>query len=164
MKHRLIRVNKILKHPDFLSCVREVERLEKTRPFCGHGMEHLLAVARLACIENLEEGHGISRERIYAAALVHDLGRLKQYQTGECHHTAGLALIEKILRECDFREPETAEILEAVAEHGNPLMQNAEGLKGLLYRADKKSRMCWNCAAEAQCEWDRKKKNLTLSV
>lgn len=164
MNDRLIRVNKILKHPDFLGCVREVEELEKSRIYCGHGMDHLLDVARLAYVENLEKGHGISKERIYAAGLLHDLGRLKQYRTGEDHHTAGLVLIEKILKECDFREPEAKDILEAIAEHGNPLMQDAEGLKGLLYRADKKSRMCWNCAVEAQCDWSRKKKNLILSV
>lgn len=164
MNERLIRVNKILKHPGFLACVRQVEELEKDRLFCGHGMKHLLSVARLAYIENLEEGHGISKERIYATALLHDMGRLKEYRTGEDHHRAGLAMIEQILKECDFREPERVEILEAVAEHGNPQMRNAKGLKGLLYRADKRSRMCWNCAAEAQCEWSKDKKNLSLSV
>lgn len=164
MNQRLIRVNKILKHPEFISCVRSIEELEKNRLYCGHGMEHLLAVARLAYIENLEEGHGISKERIYATALLHDLGRLDQYRTGADHHKAGLILAEKILKECDFREPEAREVLEAIGEHGNIKMKTAKGLKGLLYRADKRSRMCWNCAVESDCEWSNDKKNLKLSV
>ena len=164
MNSRMVRVNKILKHPEFLTCVKDIEDLEKNRSFCGHGIDHLLAVARLAYIENLEEGCGISKERIYAAALLHDLGRGEEYRTGADHHRAGLALAEKILKECGFREPETAEVLEAIAEHGNRMMKDVPGLRGILYRADKKSRMCWMCRVQEACDWSMEKKNLSLFV
>ena len=44
-------------------------------------MGHLLDVARLAWIFNLEANQEISKERIYAAALLHDIGRHIQYET-----------------------------------------------------------------------------------
>lgn len=164
MNSRMVRVNKILKHPEFLSCVRDIEELERDRVFCGHGMDHLLTVARLAYIENLEEGYGISKERIYAAALLHDLGRGEEYRTGVDHHRAGLALAGKILEECGFRKPEAEDVLDAIAEHGNRMMKEAPGLRGILYRADKKSRMCWICRAQEECDWSPEKKNLSLFV
>lgn len=163
MNDRMIRVNKIRRHPEFLAYVRDIGILEGEREFCGHGLEHLLAVARLAYIENLERELHISKERIYAAALLHDLGRIEECRTGADHHRAGLGQAKRILKECGFREPEAQDILEAIAEHGNKDIKEAEGLKGLLYRADKKSRMCWQCSVSGQCGWDEKKKNLSLS-
>ena len=58
--------------------MRELEHIredEKDRKFCRHGMEHLLDVARLMYIEALEAGEDAPRDLIYAAALLHDIGR-----------------------------------------------------------------------------------------
>ena len=68
------RVNRILRHPLYQSLLRELREAEAERIFCGHDMEHFLAVARLAWIENLQEHSGIAREMIYAAALLQDRG------------------------------------------------------------------------------------------
>ncbi|MCD7929143.1 MAG: hypothetical protein LUF86_03175 [Clostridiales bacterium] len=44
------RVNQILRHPLFREKLTEIDRLEQERIFCRHGLEHLLAVARLSYI------------------------------------------------------------------------------------------------------------------
>ncbi len=80
-------------------------------------MAHFLDVARLAYIFNLEEHLGIDRERIYAAALLHDIGRHVQYLDGTPHQEAGLPIAGEILRDCGFSEGEEEEILEAIARH-----------------------------------------------
>ena len=82
-----------------------MERLaeyEKDRIFCRHGMEHLLDVARIAYIENLENNRGISKEIIYGAALLHDIGRYLQYTEGIPHEKAGEELALEILKDSGF--------------------------------------------------------------
>ena len=69
------RVNRILKNHTYQDCLQQIYRLEAGRIFCGHDMTHFLDVARLAYIFNLEENLQIEKERIYAAALLHDVGR-----------------------------------------------------------------------------------------
>ena len=51
---RMERVNQILQHTLYQSCRRQIDEKEKDRIFCGHDMGHLLDVARLAWIFNLE--------------------------------------------------------------------------------------------------------------
>ena len=46
-------------------------------------------VARIAYIENLEAQLGLEKEDIYIAALLHDLGRVDEYESGIGHHIAG---------------------------------------------------------------------------
>lgn len=88
---RMERVNQILQHTLYQSCRRQIDEKEKDRIFCGHDMGHLLDVARLAWIFNLEANQEISKERIYAAALLHDIGRHIQYENGTPHQVAGLS-------------------------------------------------------------------------
>ena len=93
---RMERVNQILQHTLYQSCRRQIDEKEKDRIFCGHDMGHLLDVARLAWIFNLEANQEISKERIYAAALLHDIGRHIQYENGTPHQIAGLPIAEQI--------------------------------------------------------------------
>ena len=80
-------------------------------------MGHLLDVARLAWIFNLEANQEISKERIYAAALLHDIGRHIQYENGTPHQIAGLPIAEQILTDCGFYPEEMKEILYAIENH-----------------------------------------------
>ena len=64
------RVNRICEHPVWKWHMERLAEYEKDRIFCRHGMEHLLDVARIAYIENLENNRGISKEIIYGAALL----------------------------------------------------------------------------------------------
>lgn len=153
------RVNAILKNETYQSYLREIAVCEETRIFCRHNMAHFLDVARIAQLLNLEEAVGLSKEMIYAAALLHDIGRHLQYREGTPHEQASALLAPQILKECGFTESESAEILEAIRQHRNAGIREERNLSGLIYRADKLSRSCFACPAEPQCDWKNEKKN-----
>ena len=156
------RINRIVSHPLWRETVKDIQELEKTRIFCGHNVAHFMDVARLCEIENLRDQLGISREMIYAAALLHDIGRAKQYREGIPHDVAGAALAEEILRDCGFDEAEIREITGAISRHRSRETGEKQDLAGLLYRADKAARLCRFCEAQAECNWSPEKKNLVL--
>ena len=156
------RNNKICSHPVWKKYMLELEELEKSRIFCKHGIEHLLDVARIAYIKNLENSYNIEKELIYAAALLHDLGRSLQYTQGIPHEKAVIPLAKEILEDCKFAPEEQEEILAAIACHRAKENQENRGLSELLYWADKQSRMCGFCKASAVCNWSEEKKNHLL--
>ncbi|MGN1143156.1 MAG: HD domain-containing protein [Anaerovoracaceae bacterium] len=158
------RLDKICSHPLWQKCLGEIGRLEENRIFCRHDVQHFLDVARIAYIENLEQEVGIPKELIYAAALLHDIGRHLQYTEGISHEEASAQLAETILTDCGFTVKEKEEILQAIGLHRNPGTAENTGLAGLLYRADKKSRACGFCEAKEQCNWPEEKKNLKLTI
>ena len=104
MEQRIImkRIDQILSHPVFREQFALLQEAEKDRIFCRHTMEHFLDVARLMYIYNLEDQAGFSKEMIYAAGLLHDIGRYEQMEKGTPHHLAGARLAERILTDCDF--------------------------------------------------------------
>ena len=156
------RVNLILHNETYKTCLSKIADFERTRIFCGHDMAHFLDVARLAYLFNLEENLQIEKELIYAAALLHDVGRFVQYEDGTPHQLASLPLAEKILKVCGFSDEEMWEILRAIENHRNPEIRTEKSLSGIIYRADKLSRSCFGCKAENECDWSTKKKNLIL--
>lgn len=156
------RRNKILNHDLFLKYYAETEKWEKERIFCRHDMVHFLDVARLAALLNLKEGIGADEDCIYAAALLHDIGRFVQYENGTPHEKASAELAEPILRDCGFTQKETDVIIEAISMHRTKESAEERNLNGLLYRADKMSRSCFSCKAEKECDWKAEKKNLRL--
>ena len=76
----MVRIDRILNHLEFKTSMEAIRTLEKERIFCRHGMEHLLDVARIAYIANLEEGLGIKKDVVYASGLLQDVGKYLQYQ------------------------------------------------------------------------------------
>ena len=82
------RVNRILENVTFKKNLSHLRKLEENRIYCRHDIDHLLDVARLAYIEDLEKGLGIEKEIIYATALLHDLGRVLEY-TKQIPHNEG---------------------------------------------------------------------------
>lgn len=158
------RINEILEHPLWKLHTAQLKEAEQDRIFCKHGLEHLLDVARIAYIENLEQHCGISKERIYAAALLHDIGRFLQYSKGISHEEAGAELAEEILKDCGFEQEEQKEILSAIASHRNVETRQEQSLAGLIYRADKQSRICKVCPALSECNWSEDKKNYRLKI
>ena len=153
------RVNLILRHPLFAEKLARMSELEKDRVFCRHGTDHLLDVARLAYILSLESGANEDKEFIYAAALLHDLGRARQYEDGTPHEQERARLAETILPECGFNDSESEKILDAILSHRTQ-NEKKPGFPGYIYRADKLSRRCFECAAETDCDWS--KKNIEL--
>ena len=161
MQTNMSRVNAIWQHPLYQQNLKELIRLESDRIFCRHTPEHFLDVARLAYIFALERGITCSRELIYCTALLHDIGRAKQYTDGTPHDEAGVQIAEEILSDLNFAPEEKAQILTAIGEHRS-LGKDVPPLSQLLYEADKKSRMCFLCPAEKECYWDLSKKNMTI--
>lgn len=161
------RVNAILKTALYRRCYARLEELEKNRRFCRHQMPHLLDVARIAYILNMEQELGLEKEMIYAAAVLHDIGKAKQYENGTPHEQSGEKIASEILDllpgDAAFSEEEKGMILTAIRGH-RKLRENAEPLEWLLYTADKASRTCFACPAERECDWSAEKKNMELKI
>ncbi|MCR5687157.1 MAG: HD domain-containing protein [Lachnospiraceae bacterium] len=145
------RVNAILKNEQYRQIMDRIAELERDRIFCRHGIDHCLDVARIASLICLDEGYGISRDLIYAAALLHDIGRPQQYADGTAHEEAGAGLAPQILRQCGYDETECRIIADAVRLHGDEQVKDERNLSGLIYRADKSSRRCYMCPAIGMC-------------
>ncbi len=159
------RVDKILNNNIYNQCMAGIEKAEEKREFCLHDTEHSLAVARIAYIINLEEKLGFDKECIYAMALLHDIGRCKEYEEGTPHHEAGSVIAADVLKNCGFSEEEIYEITSAISSHKqiSDDVSNKE-LKYILYRADKLSRNCFECKMYDECYWDEEKKNQTITI
>jgi len=156
------RIDKILNHDLFLMHLHGNETAEAQRRFCRHNMAHFLDVARIAMILNLEEELGLEKEQIYAAALLHDLGKHIQYDDGTPHEKASAEIAPKILTECGFDNKETDVIISAILSHRDHSVAEEKNLRGILYRADKASRACFSCEAQTECNWKEGKKNLQI--
>ena len=91
------RVNAIITHPVYREYYDRLEVLEERRPFCCHQMAHLLDVARIAYIRSLEDHLDLDKEVIYAAAVLHDIGKSLQYEKKIPHEVSGAEIAEKIL-------------------------------------------------------------------
>lgn len=158
------RINRILKHPMFLNCVKCNEMAEAERSFCHHDIEHLYAVARIAMLINLEEGLGLSKDLVYGAALLHDSGRYKQYSENIPHDMASVAIARQILPECGYEEGEIERIVSAIGSHrGFEEKERKDSLADVLYRADKLSRNCAFCKAYEDCNWPEERKQQMVS-
>ena len=111
------RVNQIWNHPLYQNELNKLQLLETDREFCRHTPEHFLDVARLAYIRALEENAPVSKELIYCTALLHDIGRARQYEDGTPHDEAGAAIAGQILNELGFSMEEIEAIVSAIRGH-----------------------------------------------
>jgi len=149
------RVNKILADPEFSDYLQRISKAEEDRVFCSHHFEHLLATARLTWILLLEEGLPyISREIAYAAGLLHDLGRWHEYQQGGDHALYSAEIAEPFLQKAGFSDTESRLIIKAIKQHGDSKNNNKHKspLSIALNRADKYSRLCFQCSVREQCK------------
>lgn len=156
------RMNQIMSHKLYQYHQQKIEESESDRVFCRHGLEHALDVARIIYIEVLEKGLSYSKEVVYAAALLHDIGRYEQYDKEVPHHEAGAEIAGRILEECEFSKDEISLITEAIRLHQIREAADENSLNHLLYQADKQSRMCFHCKAAKECYWPEDKKNATI--
>ena len=159
---KMKRVQQIYCHSLYQVSMEKNMELEKERMFCRHDLSHFLDVARLAYIFALERGYSCSKEEIYAAALLHDIGRWKQYLEGVPHEKAGAQIAENILLETGFDMEERERILRAIGRHRSG-DSGTSPLAEILYDADKISRACYACPAEKGCNWEEQKKNMEIA-
>ena len=174
------RVDLIYRHPVFQERFQKLQAAEQERSFCRHTLAHLIDVARLMYIYALEENYAVSKDLIYAAALMHDIGRMDQIECGTPHEQAGAALCGIILLECGYSPAEIAQIKDAILHHRHGTAEQCRDmgqadcghdrcsgedaylLGELLYRADKQSRNCYACAEIQACNWKTETMNLTI--
>lgn len=192
-------VDKLLQQTDYLQQLQKLEQLEKNRQFCKHGLNHLLDTARIAWITYLEQQQNVNKmdaqmkvveesilekEMIYLAALLHDLGRIQEYEEGISHHIASAVMAETYLSEIGYPEEKAMLIVTAVYGHRKKQEEFAqrmekicerknnseayermrEGLGALIYFADKKSRTCFYCEAAENCNWEQEKRNMQIMI
>lgn len=156
------RIQNIISNPKYHIYLQNNKCYEKERVFCKHNIEHFLDVARIALILSMKEKLDMGEELIYAAALLHDIGRHIQYEDGSDHAIVSAGLALPILEESGFFKDEISDIIRAIKNHRNSMIANQKDLSGLIYRADKLSRACYACEARSQCDWKGDKKNLNL--
>ena len=154
------RVNAILANEEYKDWTEQIRTSEKERRFCCHGIDHCLDVARIGMLMNLEEKLGLEPELIYAAALLHDIGRAQQYQYNIPHDIAGVEIAREILTDLHFTEQEKELILSSIGHHRKG--DSCSTLAALLYKADKQSRNCFLCSAASECYWSDDKKNMKI--
>ncbi|MCR5213093.1 MAG: HD domain-containing protein [Eubacterium sp.] len=171
------RVNNILDNKEYRKRILEIEELELSREFCGHGFEHLLMVARLGYAilledmnygkETIADTYGLdeAKELIYASALLHDIGRYStlEIDMGMNHRESGIYIASPIIRQAGFDRQEEELILGAIKNHGT-MSENPGSLEGIIFRADKKSRNCFSCKAYDTCNWPKNQKNNNIDI
>ncbi|MCR4716087.1 MAG: HD domain-containing protein [Lachnospiraceae bacterium] len=155
-------IRKILKHPVFTRELRLIEGSERTREFCKHDITHLLDVARIAYIICLEKKLDIPKYAVYAAALLHDIGRGREYTDGTPHELAGIRLAMIVLEDIGLEEEDIRLISDAIGNHRDVNVTANDDLAGILYTADKLSRRCYRCDAYDNCNWEESKRNETI--
>lgn len=153
------RYNKIIEHQTFIHYLNEIEEIEKDRIYCRHNLVHLLDVARIAYIKNLEAGSPFSKDMIYGAALLHDIGKVEQYKEKIPHEITGAKKAVDILADCGYDDIEMELIGTAILDHRHGPERKERRLSVFLYEADKQSRACYHCPAKESCKWPEKTKN-----
>ncbi len=160
----MLKIQTIMSDPRFINRMQEIKTAEQDRIYCRHGFEHLLSVARIAYILAQEEGKikfdskSSLKEIIYATALLHDIGRFSDYEKTMNHRIAGALLARPILTDAGFDESEVDEMCDAIKMHGT-FPEEKNSFAGIIYRADKLSRSCFDCDAYDSCNWSAEKKN-----
>ncbi len=156
------RVTSIYENHRYKEYINEIAAWEQERLFCRHTMEHFLAVARIATIMQEERKLHIERSLIYAASLLHDIGRHIEYQNGTPHEEASAILAIPILETVGYNREEIDLIVQVIKYHGSASVSGTNTFSGILYDADKASRSCYSCDMEKECHWSMEKKNLTI--
>ena len=108
------------------------EEEESEPKYCRHDINHHIDVARIAYIlvlenndlnffvkENKLADKLAAKEVIYAAGLLHDIGKWKEYQAGVDHASYGARLAREILPRVNFDDNEINVIARAIYEHRN---------------------------------------------
>ena len=164
-KYRIPRIEKMMASEKFNTLLNKIEYLERDRIYCSHDLNHLLDVARMMYIINLEQDLGLDKEIVYAAALTHDLGRVEEYSGGRDHHIASCDIAKDLMEDAGFYQEEIKLVIDAISNHRSTSDDSKENsLVALLKFVDKKSRACYRCSARNSCKWSDEKKNSSIFV
>ncbi|HHV76104.1 MAG TPA: HD domain-containing protein [Syntrophothermus lipocalidus] len=157
------RIELLLKDPLYMEHIEKNVNLEEDEKYCKHDLRHMIDVARITYILILEHhdldyfireaklsGKLAAKEVIYAAGLLHDIAKWKQYQTAQDHASIGAEIAHEILPRAFFNDNEVEVIARAIYEHRN-ISRDMSFLGERLYRADNLSRICFLCEDRHRC-------------
>ncbi|HBV99304.1 MAG TPA: phosphohydrolase [Desulfotomaculum sp.] len=157
------RIGAVRKDPFYLDCLLLNGERERDRLFCRHDYRHMVLVSQISWriikqtdgLESLIKTEGLSGkmsalEVVYAAGLLHDMGRWRQYDTGEDHALAGSAMAGSVLKRAGFSEREAMVVIRAIREHRKALPGQSY-LGRVLCLADDLSRPCRSCNVRLDC-------------
>ncbi len=142
------RVRKIIADAQYQDYLARTAEAEKERIYCKHDYQHALYVARISCLIALESRRFELKPLVYAAGLLHDIGRWVEYATGEDHCQAASPLAEPLLFRAGFSREETDVIIEGIVQHRSP---QGSKIGEWLARADDLSRDCYGCQGRPSC-------------
>lgn len=157
------RVELLLKDALYVDYIKRNADEESIIKYCQHGLQHHIDVARIAYILVLEHndfnyfvkdsglsGKLAAKECIYAAGLLHDIGKWNEYRTGVDHAAYGSKLTREILPRVFFNPTEVDLISTAIYEHRN-ISRDMSFLGERIHRADNLSRVCSQCEERVKC-------------
>lgn len=109
---------------------------------------------------NLQE----KKDQFYVTGLLHDIGRVAQYETGEHHSEAGMRIAKQLLSEIGYPAEWMSETLQIVGvHHGREEEKEETGImEYYIRRADHLSRNCFLCEAADSCKWSDEERNQTI--
>ncbi|MFZ5646096.1 MAG: HD domain-containing protein [Bacillota bacterium] len=158
----LKRIELIKEDPFYLECLSLNGDRERDRLFCRHDYKHMLLVSQISCkiINEISSLDGLAREVnggamealevIYAAGLLHDIGRWRQYDTGVDHALVGSGMAVPLLERAGFAKREIEIVTRAIREH-RKAGPGSSYLGRVICLADDLSRSCNSCGARFEC-------------
>ncbi|MDD6193938.1 MAG: HD domain-containing protein [Lachnospiraceae bacterium] len=159
-------IDRLLQHPIYRARLECLQELEQDRIYCGHNLEHFMAVGRIAEQVAAANRLLLSKEVIWGAALLHDMGRVEQYQQGISHEKASEAFAREILFSLNWEASDIDVVCEAVSSHGHrqcaqdrwERMSELVSLTEVISFADQFSRKCYQCTVADTCKWTEEEK------
>lgn len=155
------KIKAILNHEEFKKRNELIGVYERERKYCLHNLQHFIDTARITYIlilenkelENLFPDKSVNqvKELVYAAGLLHDLGRVEQYLNGIDHALVSGEIAEHIMKDIGFSPGDIDIVCRAIAEHRMYKESNSSFGKRL-YQGDKLSRQCHGCDAFDECK------------
>lgn len=150
----------------YQSKLQKLCQYEEDRRYCRHDLEHFREVGRIAGIVARNNKLDFSQDLIDTCALLHDMGRVEQYESGISHDKASVAFAREILFYLKCDEPYIQTVCEAIAGHSNRYCageryKKAEELRSLgeiISYGDQFSRKCYVCQAASRCKWTKAEK------
>lgn len=181
------RIKSLLSHEKYCDYIKRIKLAERERIFCHHDMDHLFMVSRILYQWVWEYCLPFEKEMVFAVGLLHDIGRVREYEEGISHDLASAEIAKEILKDCNFSEKEIEKIADAITAHrgdgkeflplySEKLSENEDSLESikqhmkdyslaeLLYLADKASRNCSFCDSAKACKWNETKKQLSITL